>query len=359
MLTRIGKIKNPIELKNLIIGSFIVCIVGNAIRLAMAANRDLIWNSEIIRNLKSSSIQIPHFFQEACRSQLQNLSNSFDGQTFQDGYSLSGMIPSALGDIGILLLIFAFFGMVSFTYGNVLFKRRLRSFFIVYFVLLLSDQARYVYTSIINPEKKLFSYASFCFQGEVGWALDFIGYAGMYIPAALVITAVISMLQYLSSAELNIKKVGFGVKSELDSIEGCFIWLKFMFISIPIIWRVSQNSAFPSTPFQDISALTIYGLSIYIYYNCIKIFDRLSIWHEFEKEKMRSKISADRGVEPDYILDEKLHSCGLQENAYLKHIGKYHTQALINLAPALFPMLIFLSSWYTLDLTRYVPLLIQ
>jgi len=356
MLTRIGKIKNPIELKNLIIGSFIVCIVGNAIRLAMAANRDLIWNSEIIRNLKSSSIQIPHFFQEACRSQLQNLSNSFDGQTFQDGYSLSGMIPSALGDIGILLLIFAFFGMVSFTYGNVLFKRRLRSFFIVYFVLLLSDQARYVYTSIINPEKKLFSYASFCFQGEVGWALDFIGYAGMYIPAALVITAVISMLQYLSSAELNIKKVGFGVKSELDSIEGTFTWVRLVFIAVFIVWTASNDPTTNSSPLYAIQAVCIFLLIAYMYLWCLKIFHNLDKWYNTEKEKFRSELATERGVEPDEILDEELKNAGLQENPYLKHVGKHRAQALANLGAILLPLGGFLNSWFPDFIGNYIPL---
>lgn len=340
-------INKPINLMVVLSLSFIVCLAANIIQGLIGWTRNLGQKQDVLDSLQAGTFPKIYLFEEVCSRQFQNIQHSLLlGKFSEYGYTFSAIYHSFFGDIAILIIVFLFFGIVSWVYGPILFKKQLSIFLPVYSILLLSDQIRYYYTSIHDTGKRLYTWSSYCFHGELGWTADIVGYMAMYIPVALAIAGMLSLLKSLEKTQLDIKKVGFGVEAEIDVVEGSFKWLRVTAIVFFIVWTTTNDLNKESSILYALQAILIFVFIAYIYTRSLYFFHKLDDWHLHEKEKLRDKVAEKHGIPPEEVLDERLKAAGLQDNIYLRHVGRHRTIAFANLWAIILPALGFLDTWF-------------
>ena len=168
----------------------------------------------------------------------------------------------------------------------------------------------------------------------------------MYIPVALAITGMLTLLNSLENADLDINKVGFGIEPEIDVVEGSFKWLRVTAIVFFIVWTTTNDLSKDSSILYALQAIFIFLFIAYIYTRSLYFFHNLDNWYLDEKEKLRHEIAKLNGTSPEEVLDDHLKAAGLQENIYLRHVGRHRTVGFANLWAIILPALGFLDTWF-------------
>ncbi|RLJ40684.1 hypothetical protein BCF46_3253 [Litoreibacter meonggei] len=258
--------------------ALLIAVIGNLLQLIIGFNRGTNTGENIVSQYKNFDAQGIYFFVGKCEDQAALL-QSHDAV-------IVGIFPMFFAESIVLALGTAFCFLVLNVTRSFEFSRTIvLSGLTLSSALLVLDQGRYLYTSILDADKLFFTWSSYCINGTWGWVFDLVGYLGFYLLLALAISGYLASLTDFRAIDWNEATTSAQefVNKPLVALDATLSWLTYFAYAYLLIWLVFSGI----TP----NASKLYAAQVVIIFAVIFAFYFVTVWSlarsYFQIEKLK------------------------------------------------------------------------
>lgn len=238
--------------------------------------------------------------------------------------------PVLFAEIAVLTLVGALVGIVVFNRsGERLSRFDVKVGVAVGVILLLSDQARYIYTSVLVDNKFLFTWSSYCFHGDLGWAFDVAGYFFMYAVVALGVAVFSQAIRHFRYDEIDVYLPKMGQPKSVDMVCRVYTWLPYFSYAGFAVWVACTQINSSASQYYGGQAVLVTGILVAVWAVCCWALYRAS-----------------------QIYDEHLLVLSVEdtqralENPVKEFLDPFGVKAMNTLIRIVLPLLTLLALWY-------------
>ena len=293
----------------------LLTIIFNVIQLLTSNFKQLLTKDTILAGVSNNQLMSDHYF--SCNAQKALVVS--EGKSND---SINGIFPVFIAEI---VIVFIIFWLIIYTYNKLKYipkrKNELKVSLLFMMLFFLIDQTRYIYSSIIDDNKSLYTWSSYCLQGDISWYFDALGYASMYFALGLAMAGFVTVLNRTNINNIELKFHMLGLEKEHAFLTGVFYWLTPFALAFFFIWVAATKIDISSSKLYAVQAILIFSILLTFYLlSSFKIY-KINVYYKNQLTLIRKEIAKSKGMKFEEVSPSSISSEIIAENPFEDFFG--------------------------------------